>query len=328
MTAREVNELRKNPFDDEWTMYAANRARVQSLTDGARGPARACPFCPGAAEVGDGYEVCILPNRYPSFMPAGAPAGGPWREQAPRQDGYGRQDVFLFCDQHDRRLVDQPAARIDALLAALGARIDALYQDPAIESVVAFENSGAEFGPSIAHPHGQIFALPFVPKRVRQAFGPCALCRAQAAGDMDVAVIASRPGALLVCPPHARFPYEMHVFPRTHAPGLGALAADVRLDVAALVRCGLGALRALDDGPMSYMLLFYVAPRCAFDDYHLRIEILPIHKPHGGRKYLGGLELGYGVFVNPSIPEDSAALLRARAQGQGEDTAPAPEGTR
>lgn len=302
-----LNELREGPFDGEWIMYAPGRARIGSLTDDPeRAQERACPFCPGAPEVGDGYEICILPNRYPSFVPEGeARRAGP-----ARREGYGRQDVFLFSDAHDGRLSDQRPQRVEQLLHALGQRIDELYRDPKIEFVAAFENSGPEFGPSIAHPHGQIFALPFVPKRALPRTPHCAICRALEEGDYAPGQIASSETAVLVCPPYARFPYEMHVLPRRHVPLLSSLEAATLGDMSRLLGLGLRALRAIGRGWAPYMLLIHTAPRSLSGDYHLRVEIVPLNKSHGGRKYLGGLELGFGVFVNPSVPEAIAAELR------------------
>src|SRR5205823_890912 len=66
-----------------------------------------------------------------------------------------------------RRVVDLWAART----TALAARDDVAY-------VLLFENSGAEVGATIAHPHGQAFAYTSVPDAPARelATGTCALC--------------------------------------------------------------------------------------------------------------------------------------------------------
>lgn len=294
------SELRKSPFDDEWVMYAPARARVVSITDGGARPA--CPFCPGSEEAPGAFDVLVLPNRYPSFTTEPAPVAA----SAGVREAYGRQDVFVFSPEHDAALADQTPERVATLLRALGRRTRALFEDPSIEAVVAFENAGRIFGPSVEHPHGQVFSLPFVPRRLEPRPGPCIQC----AGPPARNVVAERRRAHLSCPPHARFPYEMHVVPHAHAAALYDLPDAAVDDVARLLLVALRALRRAAGGDAAYMLLIYQAPRPLLHDYHLRLEVVPVAKPGGGRKYLGGLELGFGVYVNPSLPEESAATLR------------------
>jgi UDPglucose--hexose-1-phosphate uridylyltransferase len=295
----------RNPFDDEWTVYAPARAGIQSLTDG--GPAaqgRDCPFCVGATEVPGDYDVLILENRYPSLSVHPTHATSP-----DRLDGYGRQHVFLYSSDHESRLADQPPARIARLLRELGEHTLEMFSDPRIEAVLAFENSGAIFGPSIAHPHGQVFSVPFTPKRLVERSSSCVLCSGPQDSSWTQYLVSERLSATLACMPHARLPFEMTVAPRHHVRLLAELDDDALDDMAWLVRAGLRALDAIAPGA-PYMLVFYQAPRSA-PTYHLRAEIVPIVKPAGGLKYLGGLELGFGVYVNPSWPEDSAETLRA-----------------
>jgi len=305
-----INMLRKNKFDHEWIMYAPGRAKVQSITDGSiitKSTTPSCPFCPGAPEVGYDYDVCILPNRFPSFIPG---SNILLEEDELQKNGYGKQNVFIFSSEHDKNLVDQPISRIAKLLTEIGKQVAIHYQDKRIQAVVAFENSGSEFGPSIKHPHGQMFALPFVPKRLLPTQKQCIICEHIAKNDYQNNIIEETNNAFLVCPPYARFPFEMHIFPKNHFASLNNLNYNTLTDIAKLTKLGLQLLAAIKTGKMSYMLLIYVAPKTHLHDYHLRIEIVPINKPFGGRKYLGGLELGFGVFVNPAIPEEIAAQLR------------------
>lgn len=305
--AAQATQLRKNPFDDEWVMYAPHRAQVRSLpdSDGSDVAPSPCPFCVGAAEVPDEYEVLVLENRFPSFSVSPSPV----TPAVDAMEGYGRQQVFLFSPSHHARLADQSTERIGLLLRELGRQTLALYEDPRIEAVVSFENSGPIFGPSVAHPHGQTFAVPFVPKRMGAATDNCILCPL---GDGALAQhrVASLESAGLACMPHARLPFEMTIAPSMHAGLLADLDDSVLADLAALVRAGLRALDVATGNGTPYMLLLYQAPRPLRGRYHLRIEIVPVAKPSGGLKYLGGLELGFGVFVNPSLPEQSAAILR------------------
>lgn len=202
-----------------------------------------------------------------------------------------------------------PTDRVALLLRRLGERTVRHYRDPGVAAVVAFENSGTLFGPSVEHPHGQVFALPFVPHQLLPAAPGCPSCAALTCRYAREHQVAGTPAAVLSCPPYARFPYEMHVLPVAHAPTLADLTDRELREVAAQVHRGLTALERMGPG-QPYMLCVYQAPRQRLGDYHLRLEILPVSKPGGGRKYLGGLELGFGVYVNPAIPAASAAALR------------------
>jgi UDPglucose--hexose-1-phosphate uridylyltransferase len=301
--------IRRNPFEEEWIMYAPGRARIQSVTDPGYGRAAAethlCPFCPGSDEVVREFDVLILPNRYPSFRaePADVPEESGWR------DAYGIQDVFVFDARHDAKLSDQTPTRIATLLDRLSARTLKLWAESRVQTVFSFENSGPIFGPSIAHPHGQTFALPFVPRRfVAHEELSCPVCAEVRQADDTLVAMGAR--TILCCPAHARFPYEMLIAPRDHVPLLSDLDEETVSELGVQLRTGLRALELVAGRDCPYMLLIYQAPKPLYDAYHLRFEIVPISKPGGGLKYLGGLELGAGVYVNPSVPERSASALR------------------
>jgi UDPglucose--hexose-1-phosphate uridylyltransferase len=52
---------------------------------------------------------------------------------------------------------------------------------------------------------------------------------------------------------------------------------------------------------------------CSSDLAHLHIEFYPPHRRGDRRKYLAGVELGAGTFVNDTRPEETASQLREAA---------------
>lgn len=48
-----------------------------------------------------------------------------------------------------------------------------LEQDPNHEYVMIFENRGEEVGVTMPHPHGQVYAYPFVPLKVKTELNAC-----------------------------------------------------------------------------------------------------------------------------------------------------------
>lgn len=54
-----MRELRFNPLTGQWIMVSAERKKRPWR------PKNFCPFCPGTEETGYGWEVLLLPNRFP-----------------------------------------------------------------------------------------------------------------------------------------------------------------------------------------------------------------------------------------------------------------------
>jgi hypothetical protein len=93
---------------------------------------------------------------------------------------------------------------------------------PGVEQVFVFENRGEEIGVTLAHPHGQIYAYPFVPPRMmrmvstaerhRATRGTCLFCEVLAAEEAsDVRVVAKRSRWVAFVPHAARWPFEVHL---------------------------------------------------------------------------------------------------------------------
>ena len=93
-----------------------------------------------------------------------------------------------------------------------------------VEQVFAFENHGEEIGVTLAHPHGQIYAYPFLTPRVEKilAVGAAGTGRRPAATCSPSSWRPSGPGPRVVTqnehwtafvPAAARWPYEVQFFP-------------------------------------------------------------------------------------------------------------------
>ena len=62
-----------------------------------------------------------------------------------------------------------------------------------------------------------------------------------------------------------------------------------------------------------YLMVLYQAPLdgAVHPEAHVHFEIYPPYRTRERLKYLAGTELGGGMFVNDSLPEEKAAELRA-----------------
>jgi UDPglucose--hexose-1-phosphate uridylyltransferase len=190
---------------------------------------------------------------------------------------------------------------------------------PGVEQVFVFENRGAEIGVTLSHPHGQIYAYPFVPPRPLQMIrtaerhGGCLHCAAiaaeQAAGTR---VVAESPRWFAFVPHAARWPFEVHIYPRRHVPDLVALDDTERDEFPPLYLDVLRRFDGIFDDPMPYVAGWQQAPvRIGREYAHLFLQLFSIRRAPDKLKYLAGSESAMGVFINDIAPERAAEILRA-----------------
>ena len=74
---------------------------------------------------------------------------------------------MCFTSDHNASFATLSPRRVQTVLAALADRTTALSAQPGVEQVFCFENRGEEIGVTLHHPHGQIYAYPFVTPRTR-----------------------------------------------------------------------------------------------------------------------------------------------------------------
>ncbi len=319
--------MRLNQLTGRWVTIVAERANRPTAFapripfDHLDDPST-CPFCPGNEEEtppalqtfdsGGNWTIRVIPNRYPAYQGDGGFAvhhEGPVHVMA---EGTGLHEVFVYTPDHDRsldRLDDHEAAEF---MYAVKSRMIDHASLPNIRYTQAIVNHGREAGASIAHPHGQMLGLPFVPGEVldeERAFarfaGGCLLCTtAEAELATGERVIAADDDVVTIAPYWSGVPYEMLIVPRHHELHLqdssdAALAAVGRAlrDATALLN------RALGD--VAYNIGIHTAPHAHTGEYHWHIHIWP------NLVTQAGFERGTGVMINIVPPEDAAETLRS-----------------
>ena len=305
-------ELRRDRLVDEWVIVATHRQTRTFLP-----PTRDCPLCPSRGEAlteipASDYDVVVFENRFPS-LPA---TGGPGQAAA------GRCEVICYSSRHDASFATLPDERLSTIVEAWAQRSESLATDPGVAYVFPFENRGEQIGVTLHHPHGQIYAYPFVPPRAERALaaaaahrertGACLGCELLAEEIADeLRIVASSETAVAYVPRAGRWPYEIHVLPRRHVPDLASLSADERTALVGLQADVLYRLDGLFDEAVPYMAGWVQAPvREGRDLLHLRLQILSPQRDKGKLKYLAGSEAVMGAFINDVLPEDAARRLR------------------
>jgi len=324
-------EARLDPLLREWVVMAAHRQGRTHLP-----PSDACPLCPSTPDrptevPAPDYDVVAFENRFPSLA-SGSGAGPEDALEAvgelepSRRPAAGRCEVLCFSSDHRASFTDLPPERVRTIVDAWADRTAALSALPGVEQVFCFESRGAEIGVTLPHPHGQIYAYPFTTPRTERMLASAREYRERTGGDLlaDNLAAERRAGLRVVAesghwtafvPAAARWPVEVHLYPRRRAGSLPELTAAERDDFAPFYLDLLGRLDRLFDAPLPYVAAWHQEPVHAEPGLaYLHLEVFSVRRAPGKLKYLAGSESGMGVFVNDVLPETTAQRLREAAQ--------------
>jgi UDPglucose--hexose-1-phosphate uridylyltransferase len=294
-------ELRFDRLRQEWVAYNTERNDRTFL------PTSFCPLCPsgagGDSEIPlDDFEVVVFENRFPALA-AGC-------------------EVIVYTADHNRTLARLPLERVRLLVDVWADRYSALGARPDVEYVFIFENKGEEIGVTLHHPHGQIYALPFIPpvasaeltasRAHLDATGRCLHCDEVRRELGGLRMVLETDSMVAFVPNAARWPYEVHVYPRRHVASIADLVTEERAELSRALLAVTGAYDEHFGFSTPYVMAMHQAPTDgrAWPEAHLHIEFYPPHRRSDRLKRLAGVELGAGTFVNDTRPEETASLLQ------------------
>jgi UDPglucose--hexose-1-phosphate uridylyltransferase len=319
-------ELRLDPLTGEWISIATARQGRAFLPPADHDPL--APSAPGRpTEIPDNYDVAVFENRSPSFGP-GLPAPG---EDEPGGDaardgiapgrsrpGYGRCEVVCFGPQHEGSWGDFSVSRARTVVEAWADRTAELSTLPGVEQVYVFENRGREIGVTLHHPHGQIYAYPYVTPRTRRLlqsideYGPDLMADILAFEQNSGRVLIKGEHFTVFVPFAARWPVEVHMLAHRHVPDFAATTGAERDEIAYLYRRIAQAVDLLYDTPTPYIGAWHQAPvAVGRDTVRLMLQVTSPRRAADKLKYLAGSETGMGAFIGDISPEDSADRLKA-----------------
>jgi UDPglucose--hexose-1-phosphate uridylyltransferase len=316
----------------EWVAYATHRQDRTFLP-----PAEYCPLDPTKpggfpTEVPrPSYDIVVFENKFPSLAPDAPEPEGEGSTLTPAAAGRGVCEVVLYSDDHYSTLATMPEGRIRNLVEVWADRYEELGALPFVEYVFVFENKGEAIGVTLHHPHGQIYAYPFVPPRPkkeleaarahRQQTGSCLHCDLLVGELADGRrVVAEGEHFVAFVPFYAHFPYEAHVYARRCAPSMADLDAAERRDLAGVLKRLLVGYDDLFGFSLPYMMVMHQAPTDGGDHRgvaHFHVEFYPPNRTADKLKYLAGSETGAGAYVVDVLPEATAGTLREAVEGAG-----------
>jgi UDPglucose--hexose-1-phosphate uridylyltransferase len=316
--------LRWDQLAGEWVVIAAQRQGRTFLP-----PPEACPLDPSApgrpTEIPAAYyDVVVFENRFPSLRGAGPGADPAEGGLVAERPAFGRCEVVCFTADHHSSFAQLSRGRVRTVLEAWADRSAVLGAMPGISQVYCFENRGAEIGVTLSHPHGQIYAFPFVSPRMRRMLDTAAAYTARSGRNMydDLTAAEVAGGSRMVArndqwiafvPAAARWPYEVLIFPVRRVPRITALGEPARAAFCGLYLDVLRRLDALFGMPMPYVAAWHqapVGPGRGYEEFGMHLQVLSVRRAPGKLKYLAGTESGMGVWINDIVPETAARRLR------------------
>lgn len=325
-------ELRLNLVTREWVIIATERAKrpkdFKNHVDRQAQPPylASCPFCPGNEQKtpeehfrlsdDSGWKIRVVANKYPALSSKGEKirAANGYRRS---MTGVGIHDVIIETPVHNLSLALMDLRHIEEIIRIYKARFIDAYHDPRAEHVIIFKNHGEGAGTSLEHPHTQIVSIPVVPVQVRDRVqtalhyyddtGECMICSIMGRERSEgIRIIFDTPGFVTFIPYAALSPFHTWIFPKRHSATFSEITENEIMDMAAHLKNLLSKFHYGLDNPDYNFVIRSSRPQDKDNVYsHWYMSIVPrITKT-------AGFEMGSGMFINTSLPEESAEFLRS-----------------
>ena len=311
-------ELRWDPILSEWIIVSGTR-QERPIT-----PQRSCPFCAGAEEIPEGkWKVLSLPNKFAALLPKPpAPSVKSNRFYSCRP-AQGECEVVLYTPNHNASLRSLSPEHIESVIDLWTHRYSELSRRDYVKYVFIFENKGQEVGTTLDHPHGQIYAFPFIPPLIKHELESsrkcwkrnktCLFCSIiEQERSQAVRMIAENGGFVCFLPFSAHWPYGVHVYPKRHLQAITDLTKKERSDLALMLKDVLTRFDNLFNMSFPYMMVIHQRPtdRRPYRYYHFHIEFYPPYRERRKIKNFASVEMGAGTVTFDYNVEEKAKELR------------------
>jgi UDPglucose--hexose-1-phosphate uridylyltransferase len=318
-----MSELRWNPLLRTWTMVASHRQNRPQM------PRDWCPFDPGSGRVPDDYDVLKYDNDFPALSidpPEPDPVAG-GSDIYRTEKAYGKCEVILYSPEHKKSLCQLPVDHIRKVVDLWIERAEELSKDKKVQYVFPFENKGEEVGVTMPHPHGQIYAYPYVPLKIKteldssreyfQESGKCLLCKMnEEEFEFRKRVIFENGDFVAYIPFFTDYPYGVFIVSKLHRSSLAELEGRERDSLAQALKVVTGSFDMLFDRPFPYMMVTHHSPvnsgeyKDSGKYFHLHFEFYPPLRDKDRIKYYASSEMGAWACANVVPVEESARSLR------------------
>ncbi|KQU07236.1 galactose-1-phosphate uridylyltransferase [Rhodococcus sp. Leaf7] len=328
-TSESLSQMRFDVLTGDWVVIAAQRMDRTFLPPPDESPlAPSRPGHPPTEIPASDYDVVVFENRFPSLAQSAAaqhlPSSVDGEELWPLAAGTGRCEVVCFASDPDASFASLDPHRVRTIVDVWADRTEALSALPGVRQVFCFENRGKEIGVTLTHPHGQIYAYPYLPPRTDAMMRQSKLHAERTGRKLltDVLDAELRSGRRIVVdtehwvayvPAASRWPLEIHLAPRRDVPDLAALTVAERDSLAHVYRDLLRSVDNFFDGvdEVPYIAAWHQAPVGEDRDLgRLHLQLFSMMRSPGRMKFLAGSESAMGAWINDTTPEKIADRLR------------------
>jgi UDPglucose--hexose-1-phosphate uridylyltransferase len=318
-------QMRQDPLTGEWISIAA--ARQNRVVMPVAGLDPLAPQSPGnPSEVPSAYDVAVFENRSPAFGPGlpnpDCPTADPRHLNGTGLEravpAFGRCEVVCFSPAREGAFGSVSRSRARTVIEAWADRTAALSSLPGIAQVYIFENRGNDIGVTLQHPHGQIYAYPYVTPRTREllrqidGYGPSLFADILTSERAGPRVLLAGEHWTAFVPFAARWPVEAHLLPNEHVADFAETSGSQRDELALLYLRLLRGIDALYESPTPYIAAWHQAPvRSHRSSARLHLRLMSPRRGTDKLKYQAGSESGMGAWIGDIMPEEQAERLRA-----------------
>ncbi len=258
----------------------------------------------------------VVPNKYPALS----------TEQSNEVENkgiylaasaFGRHEVVIESPFHNQDIPDMSLEQVKRLLDTYAQRHKFLFNKfKDIANIIIFRNHGTRSGTSMLHPHSQIIATAVLPEYVKnkeniaknyfEKTNRCPLCVITNYEQNDAKRLIYENASFLCFVPFAsEVPFEIWISPKRHTSDFGKIDEYEKRDLAKALMNILSALKEkLDDPDYNYIIHSCSQQNCLKPYIHWHMQIRPRTTTPAG------FEIGSGIHINVSLPEDNAKTLR------------------
>lgn len=327
-----MSELRQNLATKEWVIIASERAkRPKEFVKKEEKKiipefVAKCPFCPGneamtppltfSIKDENGWRVRVIPNKFSALSPDVKNNKSYLSGLLRHMPGFGYHEVIIETPKHNLTTALLDLSYVKDIIISYRERYLELSKDERIHLIIIFKNHGMAAGTSIEHPHSQLVATPIVPAHIRSRIEEamryyddhqrCVFCQMIEDEIKNKERIVLENESFVVFVPYAAFsPFHLWLLPKRHHPQFSNIKDKEIEDMACILKDVLTKLYiGLSDPDFNYIIRSSPLDFGRGDYFHWYLSIVPrVSKA-------AGFELGSGMFINTSLPEESAKFLR------------------
>jgi UDPglucose--hexose-1-phosphate uridylyltransferase len=330
------SEVRQNKITKQWVIYAPARAKrpdqsVERVTEPRKNHDGSCPFCPGnerqlpfvilemPSPAGNPWQTRVVPNKYPAVTTQGDSTRYT-RGIYVAMGGFGAHEVIIESPQHDSHIAQMSLPEVEVVIETYHRRFADLSREHENMLLMIFRNHGRRAGTSLLHPHSQLIMTDVVPRYIRwkedesqrhfDHWGRCVYCEVlEFEAEDRTRLVMENQCFLAFVPFAADVPFEVWIMPKRHQAVFGMVSDQEKADLSSILR---GVLQKLDqklsDPDYNYVIISSPACQVGEPQMHWYLQL----RPRLGTP--AGFEIGSGININPSIPEQDAAFLNGRGR--------------